>query len=85
LLDGRKEKIGNFRVEPPGLFRGRGEHPKKGFLKVTSFSDPAFFSLTHSGRTACVLKTSPSTLGRMRLFQYPTCPANGRRLFTTIP
>ncbi|KAF8345864.1 DNA topoisomerase I [Amanita rubescens] len=33
LLDGRKEKVGNFRVEPPGLFRGRGEHPKKGALK----------------------------------------------------
>ncbi|CAK5265750.1 unnamed protein product [Mycena citricolor] len=34
LLDGRKEKIGNFRVEPPGLFRGRGAHPKKGSLKA---------------------------------------------------
>lgn len=34
LLDGRKEKVGNFRVEPPGLFRGRGEHPKTGLLKV---------------------------------------------------
>src|SRR6266478_9434373 len=33
-LDGRKEKVGNFRVEPPGLFRGRGEQPKKGALKV---------------------------------------------------
>ncbi|KAG8911243.1 DNA topoisomerase 1 [Tulasnella sp. 417] len=32
-LDGRKEKVGNFRAEPPGLFRGRGEHPKKGCLK----------------------------------------------------
>lgn len=21
-------QVGNFRVEPPGLFRGRGEHPK---------------------------------------------------------
>lgn len=38
LLDGRKEKIGNFRIEPPGLFRGRGDHPKKGALKVC----PAF-------------------------------------------
>lgn len=36
LLDGRKEKIGNFRIEPPGLFRGRGDHPKKGALKVGS-------------------------------------------------
>lgn len=35
LLDGRKEKVGNFRVEPPGLFRGRGDHPKKGALKVS--------------------------------------------------
>jgi DNA topoisomerase I len=31
--DGRKEKVGNFRVEPPGLFRGRGEHPKTGKVK----------------------------------------------------
>ncbi|OLN87902.1 DNA topoisomerase 1 [Colletotrichum chlorophyti] len=31
--DGRKEKVGNFRVEPPSLFRGRGEHPKTGKLK----------------------------------------------------
>eukprot|EP01135_Chromosphaera_perkinsii_P005523 Nk52_evm72s352 gene=Nk52_evmTU72s352 len=33
MIDGRKEKIGNFRVEPPGLFRGRGDHPKMGKLK----------------------------------------------------
>ncbi|GAB7363508.1 hypothetical protein MBLNU230_g3777t1 [Neophaeotheca triangularis] len=31
--DGRKQKVGNFRVEPPGLFRGRGEHPKTGKWK----------------------------------------------------
>jgi DNA topoisomerase I len=31
--DGRKEKVGNPRVEPPGLFRGRGEHPKTGKVK----------------------------------------------------
>lgn len=31
--DGRKQKVGNFRVEPPGLFRGRGEHPKTGRVK----------------------------------------------------
>merc|ERR1719253_2447217 len=34
VVDGRKEKLGNFRVEPPGLFRGRGEHPKMGTLKA---------------------------------------------------
>ncbi|KAI8128183.1 hypothetical protein FF38_08634 [Lucilia cuprina] len=33
IIDGHKEKIGNFRLEPPGLFRGRGEHPKMGMIK----------------------------------------------------
>ena len=30
----RYAQVGNFRVEPPGLFRGRGEHPKMGLIKV---------------------------------------------------
>ncbi|PWY95674.1 hypothetical protein BO94DRAFT_580846 [Aspergillus sclerotioniger CBS 115572] len=33
MWDGRKQKVGNFRVEPPALFRGRGEHPKTGRVK----------------------------------------------------
>lgn len=33
VLDGHREKIGNFKMEPPGLFRGRGDHPKMGMLK----------------------------------------------------
>lgn len=34
MWDGRKQKVGNFRIEPPGLFRGRGEHPKTGRVKT---------------------------------------------------
>eukprot|EP01135_Chromosphaera_perkinsii_P005522 Nk52_evm71s352 gene=Nk52_evmTU71s352 len=33
VVDGNREKIGNFSVEPPSLFRGRGDHPKMGKLK----------------------------------------------------
>ncbi|KAJ3038715.1 DNA topoisomerase 1 [Rhizophlyctis rosea] len=33
-LNGKKEKVGNYRIEPPGLFRGRGKHPKTGHLKL---------------------------------------------------
>ena len=33
MWDSRKQKVGNFRVEPPGLFRGRGDHPKTGKVK----------------------------------------------------
>jgi DNA topoisomerase-1 len=33
LVDGLVERISNYLVEPPGIFRGRGEHPKSGMLK----------------------------------------------------
>nr|CAB46363.1 DNA topoisomerase I [Daucus carota] len=33
VVDGVKENVGNFRVEPPGLFRGRESIPKMGKLK----------------------------------------------------
>jgi DNA topoisomerase-1 len=33
IVDGHIEKVGNFNMEPPGAFRGRGEHPKMGKLK----------------------------------------------------
>ncbi|XP_035238565.1 DNA topoisomerase 1 isoform X1 [Anguilla anguilla] len=33
VMDNHRERIGNFRIEPPGLFRGRGDHPKMGMLK----------------------------------------------------
>jgi len=33
LVDGHIERVGNFNMEPPGTFRGRGEHPKMGKLK----------------------------------------------------
>ena len=29
VIDGQEEKIGNFRVEPPGLLWGRDGHPKQ--------------------------------------------------------
>jgi len=33
VVDGHLEKVGNYNMEPPGTFRGRGEHPKMGKLK----------------------------------------------------
>ena len=34
LIDGNIQKTGNFVVEPPSLFRGRGLHPKMGSVKM---------------------------------------------------
>ena len=39
VVDGRLEKMGNFNMEPPGLFRGRGEHPLTGTVKRRTFAD----------------------------------------------
>lgn len=33
IVDGKEEPVGNFRVEPPGIFIGRGCHPKLGKIK----------------------------------------------------
>ncbi|OBA19667.1 hypothetical protein METBIDRAFT_13408 [Metschnikowia bicuspidata var. bicuspidata NRRL YB-4993] len=45
FLNGRKENIGNFRVEPPGLFRGRGAHPKTGKLKKRVYPEDITLNL----------------------------------------
>jgi DNA topoisomerase I len=34
MVDGHLERVGNFNMEPPGTFRGRGIHPKMGRLKA---------------------------------------------------
>lgn len=45
ILNGRRENVGNFRVEPPGLFRGRGAHPKTGKLKKRVFPEDITLNL----------------------------------------
>lgn len=33
IINGAKQKVGNYRIEPPGIFLGRGNHPKLGKIK----------------------------------------------------
>ena len=86
IIDGRKEKVGNFRVEPPGLYRGRGEHPKKGTLKVVYCvcmrrrgvdTERALF------RNASAQRTSRSTSARACPSRSPMYRANGKTFSTT--
>lgn len=39
MIDGKKQQVGNYRIEPPGLFLGRGCHPKLGMLKKRILPD----------------------------------------------
>ena len=45
LWDGRKEKIANYIVEKPGLFRGRGDHPKTGMLKARVYPEQVIINI----------------------------------------
>ena len=33
IIDGAQQQVGNFKIEPPGIFLGRGSHPKIGKIK----------------------------------------------------
>ena len=33
VIDGAQQKVGNYKIEPPGIFLGRGDHPKLGMIK----------------------------------------------------
>lgn len=46
LVDWIREKISNNKVEPPGLFRGRGEHPKQGLLKKRIFPEDVVLNIS---------------------------------------
>lgn len=43
VIDGTSERVANYMIEPPGLFRGRGEHPHAG--KIKSRIVPEYVSL----------------------------------------
>jgi DNA topoisomerase-1 len=34
MINGGRMKVGNYKIEPPGIFLGRGEHPKLGRIKT---------------------------------------------------
>ena len=39
VVDGKEQAVGNFRMEPPGIFLGRGCHPKAGKIKKRIFPE----------------------------------------------
>lgn len=45
VMDGHRQKLGNFKIEPPGLFRGRGEHPKMGKHKKRVYAKDVIINI----------------------------------------
>ncbi|XP_063716322.1 DNA topoisomerase I, mitochondrial-like [Symsagittifera roscoffensis] len=53
IVDGHRQRVGNFRIEPPGLFRGRGEHPKMGKLKRRIYPEDVIINCSKGVRIPC--------------------------------
>lgn len=45
-VDGKPQPVGNFRVEPPGIFIGRGCHPKLGMVKRRIYPEDITLNLS---------------------------------------
>ena len=45
MVDGRKEAVGNFRIEPPGIFLGRGCNPNLGKIKRRVYPEDVIINI----------------------------------------
>jgi DNA topoisomerase-1 len=46
IVDGKEQPVGNFRMEPPGIFIGRGCHPKLGKIKKRIYPEDITLNLS---------------------------------------
>jgi DNA topoisomerase-1 len=46
FVDGKEQKVGNFKMEPPGIFLGRGSHPKLGKIKKRIYPEDITLNLS---------------------------------------
>jgi DNA topoisomerase I len=45
IVDGKEQPVGNFRIEPPGLFIGRGCNPKMGKIKPRIYPEDIIINI----------------------------------------
>jgi DNA topoisomerase-1 len=51
IIDGVKQNVGNYKIEPPGIFLGRGNHPKTGHIKKRIFPSDIILNLSKDAHT----------------------------------
>ena len=45
IIDGKQQQVGNYKIEPPGIFIGRGNHPKIGKIKKRIYPEDITLNL----------------------------------------
>ncbi len=46
IIDGVQQQVGNYKIEPPGIFLGRGTHPKIGRIKKRIMPEDVIINLS---------------------------------------
>lgn len=54
IVDGKEQPVGNFRIEPPGIFLGRGCNPKLGMVKKRIYPEDIIINI---GKEASIPET----------------------------
>ena len=63
IIDGAQQKVGNYKIEPPGIFLGRGEHPKLGMIKKRILPEDVTLNLD---KEAPIPKINIDPTGKMK-------------------
>ena len=50
IIDGVQQQVGNFKIEPPGIFLGRGTHPKIGMIKKRIMPEDVTINLSKDSK-----------------------------------
>ena len=50
MVDGKPQPVGNYRMEPPGIFLGRGENPKIGKIKSRIYPEDITLNLSKDAK-----------------------------------
>jgi DNA topoisomerase-1 len=50
MVDGKSQPVGNYRMEPPGIFLGRGENPKIGKIKSRIYPEDITLNLSKEAK-----------------------------------
>ncbi len=50
IIDGVQQQVGNFKIEPPGIFLGRGTHPKIGKIKKRIVPEDVIINLSKDAK-----------------------------------
>jgi DNA topoisomerase-1 len=56
IIDGVQQIVGNFKIEPPGIFLGRGSHPKIGHIKKRIYPEDITLNLSKDAKIPQPLK-----------------------------